>query len=77
MLVCRSGMLVCSGGSKVVGAVPPIEADAGDPDLAGSILGDALHRGAAHPAAGGRVAELRAGQRAEARRRLRIRAGGG
>lgn len=49
---------------------------AGDGDVARAVLGDAVHGGAADPAPGGRVAGLRAGQRTQARRRVRLRGGG-
>jgi hypothetical protein len=65
-----------AGGPQVAGAVPPGDDGAGDGDVARAVLGDAVHGGAADPAPGGRVAGLRAGQRTEARRRVRLRGGG-
>jgi hypothetical protein len=64
-----------TGGSQVTGTVPPVEHGAGDADVVWPVLGYAVHRRPPDPAAGGRVAGLRAGQQPEARRRVRLRAG--
>ncbi|KAG8083239.1 hypothetical protein GUJ93_ZPchr0015g6827 [Zizania palustris] len=48
-----------AGGAEVVGVVPSAQDDTDDTELARLVVGDAVHRQADDPAAGGRVVGLR------------------